>query len=155
MASIDDQVSAFLAAWYRTRQTVMEANFHRAHQQGLSTTQFLLLNLLDQQQGPWTLRTVAAALHLESATVVQTVDSLEHRGLVARQRATTDRRRVHLQLTDAGRAVQSASQQAFHERLTIIFAGMLPPARQALVEGLTAFADAATTLREGTSHDQG
>ena len=151
-SEVTQQVAAFLAAWFRTRQTVMEANFHRAHQQGLSTTQFMLINLLERD-APWTLRTLATALNLEPTTLLQTVDSLEQRGLVARQRATVDRRRVHITLTDAGRSVQQASQQQFHTRLTAIFEAMRPDERQALVAGLDAFANAATTPQEERSHE--
>lgn len=141
------QIDDFLSAWFRTRQTIMEANFHRAHQHGLSTTQFLLLNLLDQR-GSMSLRSAAGALHLDTSTLVQTVDSLETRGLVQRQRSTQDRRRVDLLLTEAGRGVQAASQDLFRQRLTVLFATMTPVARQALIEGMTAFADAAMSTPE-------
>ena len=67
-SEVTQQVAAFPAAWFRTRQTVMEANFHRAHQQGLSTTQFMLLNLLERDV-VWTLRKLATALHLEPASL--------------------------------------------------------------------------------------
>lgn len=142
-AELAAQVDAFLGAWFRTRQTVMDVNFRRAHQQGLSATQFMLLNLLERD-GVWTQRALAASLHLDPTTLLQTIDSLEQRGLVARERSTIDRRRVHIILTDAGRTVQESSRAQFHAQLSAIFEGMLPAERQALVLGLSAFADAAT-----------
>ncbi len=146
------QIDAFLAGWFRMRQTVMEANFHRAHQNGLSTTQFLVLNLLSERDQPWMLRRLAAALNLESATLVRTIDSLVGRGLVARERATTDRRQVHITLTDAGRALQAASQDHFRVRLATIFRQMSPAARRELLAGLDAFAAAAQEPPQGESH---
>jgi DNA-binding MarR family transcriptional regulator len=150
--ALDVQIDAFLAGWFRMRQTVMEANFHRAHQQGLSTTQFLVLNLLSEHDQPWTLRRLAAALNLESATLVRTIDSLEGRGLVARQRSAPDRRQVHISLTEAGRAVQGASQAHFRARLAAIFGAMAPAARTALLTGLAAFAEAAQASPKDDSH---
>lgn len=106
-------------------------------------TQFMLINLLERDVG-WTLRTLATALNLVPTTLLQTVDSLEQRGVVARQRATVDRRQVHITLTEVGRAIQQASQQQFHIRLTAIFQAMQPDERRALVLRLEAFANAAT-----------
>lgn len=146
--TLTSQVEAFLGAWFRTRQSVMEANFHRAHQQGLSATQFMLLNLVEGD-GPWTLRALATALNLEPTTLTQTVDSLEQRGLVERRRATEDRRRTYVSLTDAGRAAQHASREQFHTRLAAIFAAMRPEERVALVLGLEAFANAALATPSG------
>ncbi|MBA3824849.1 MAG: MarR family transcriptional regulator [Ktedonobacterales bacterium] len=151
-SEIATQIDAFLAGWFRMRQTVMEANFHRAHQHGLSTTQFLVLNLLSEQEEPWTLRRLATALNLEAATLVRTIDSLEGRSLVARERSTTDRRRVHITLTDGGRALQTASREHFRARLSAIFRQMDPTARRDLITGLAAFAAAAHEPREEETH---
>ena len=155
-AEVSAQIEVFLAAWFRMRQTVMEANFHRAHQQGLSATQFMLLNLLEQREteAPWTLRALATALNLQPTTLVQTVDSLEQRGLVARQRARTDRRQTHISLTEAGHEVQRDSQRQFHERLAAIFHVMQPAQRRALIDGLEAFAAAALAPQVAPQEEQ-
>ncbi|HLG78268.1 MAG TPA: MarR family transcriptional regulator [Ktedonobacteraceae bacterium] len=144
---ISGQVEAFLAAWFRTRQSVMEANFHRAHHHRLSTTQFMVLNLLEDG-APWTLRMLADAMNLETPTLVRTIDSLEQRGLVARQRNAADRRQIHISLTQTGRELQTASQQQFRARLIAIFQAMQPEDRQALINGLSAFGNAANTRQE-------
>jgi DNA-binding MarR family transcriptional regulator len=141
------QVEDFLAAWFRTRQTVMEANFHRAHQHRLSTTQFMVLGLLESGT-PWTLRALASALNLETPTLVRTIDSLEQRGLVARQRDTVDRRQVHITLTSEGKLLQEASQQQFRRRIVSIFQGMNSADRQGLINGLASFAAVASQSQE-------
>ena len=146
------QVDAFLAGWFRMRQSVMEANFHRAHQQGVSTTQFMVMNLLSEEGAPWTLRRLATALNLEPATLVRTVDSLEQRGIVLRQRDTRDRRQVHLSLTSLGIEMQTASQTHFRTRLAHIFHAMSVADRHALIAGLTAFATAAQMPQEEATH---
>jgi DNA-binding MarR family transcriptional regulator len=141
------QVEAFLAAWLRARQSVMEVNFHRAQQQRLSMTQFMVLGLLEDGEA-WTLRSLANALNLETPTLVRTIDSLEQRGLVHRQRDTVDRRQVHITLTPAGQQIQAASHEQFRMRLAAIFHQMPPASRQALINGLSAFATAASEHRE-------
>lgn len=181
--ALSKHIDTFLTGWFRMRQTVMEANFHRAHRQGLSTTQFLVLNLLagetaeerrdervghgerrarSEQSHPWTLRRLATALNLEPTTLVHTIDSLEQRGVVARQRDTTDRRRVHITLTPAGYSMQVESRDTFRARLAEIFQAMTPDDRQALLTGFAAFAtaaQAASSLDErdtpSPSHEQG
>lgn len=147
------QVDAFLAGWFRMRQTVMEANFHRAHQQGVSTTQFMVMNLMSEHRAsPWTLRRLATALNLEPTTLVRTVDSLEQRGVVLRQRDTRDRRQVHLSLTPLGQEMQTASQIHFQTRLAQIFHAMADDDRRALLTGLAAFASAAQAPQENEPH---
>ena len=147
------QVEAFLANWFRMRQSVMEANFHRAHQQGISTTQFMVMNLLHEPAAsPWTLRRLATALNLEPATLVRTIDSLEQRGIVLRQRDTRDRRQVHLTLTAVGQEMQIASHAHFQTRLAHIFQAMSPDDRRALLAGLAAFAEAAQAPQEDLPH---
>ena len=146
------QVDAFLSGWFRMRQSVMEANFHRAHQQGISTTQFMVMNLLHEEGAPWTLRRLAIALNLEPATLVRTIDSLEQRKIVMRQRDTRDRRQVHLSLTSTGVEMQTASQAHFRARLTQIFQAMSVADRHALIAGLAAFAVAAQIPQEEEPH---
>src|SRR5947209_19392258 len=85
-ADIDEQLERFAAAFSDIRR-VMGANFKHAHQQGFSTTQFMLMgHLMEKTESdePYTIGTLAARLGLDPATVVRTVDSLEKRGLVTR-----------------------------------------------------------------------
>jgi len=148
-AEIDEQIDAFMNAWFVTRQFVMEANFHRAHLHGMSTTQFMLLARL-MDGSVWTLVELAAVLNLETPTLVRTVDSLEQRGLVMRQRDTVDRRQVLITITTTGLEVQAASVEQFRTRLTTIFQTMLPDERDALIFGLVAFARSAQPIQPGT-----
>jgi len=148
-AEIDEQIDAFMNAWFVTRQFVMEANFHRAHLHGMSTTQFMLLARL-MDGSVWTLVELAAVLNLETPTLVRTVDSLEQRGLVMRQRDTVDRRQVLITITTAGLEAQAAAVEQFQTRLATIFQTMLPDERDALIFGLVAFARSAQPIQPGT-----
>jgi DNA-binding MarR family transcriptional regulator len=73
---------------------------------GLTYPQYLLLSALWSRDA----RTVGALgreLQLESNTLTPLIKRLESRGLLRRTRDTTDERRVHVTLTDDGRALQA------------------------------------------------
>jgi DNA-binding MarR family transcriptional regulator len=137
-STIDRQVEAFLAVWFRARQQIMETSFKRAHLHGLSATQFLVLTLLGraQRDAPWTISALAERLNLDPATLVRTVDSLEQRMLVARRRDTRDRRLVFVELTSQGRCIQQEAVERMTRRLATMFRGMSAEGREALLRGL-------------------
>jgi DNA-binding MarR family transcriptional regulator len=69
---------------------------------GLSGRQYMLLAVLSADDAPSQLE-LAGLCGLLPAQVVPVLDKLEERGLVARTRSETDRRRYVVSLTDAGR----------------------------------------------------
>src|ERR1700754_2197710 len=68
---------------------------------GLSGRQYMLLAVLSSDEPPSQLE-LAGLCGLLPAQVVPVLDKLEERGLVARARSETDRRRYVLRLTDKG-----------------------------------------------------
>lgn len=138
---IAEQVDEFLTAWFKVRQQVQSLNFNRAHQHGFSTTQFIVLGLMDeaQEDEPYTISWLASRLNLDPATVVRTVDSLEKRGLVLRRRDTQDRRQVFVEFTEEGRLTQRSSHQRFKSSIAAIFQAMRVEGRTCLVQGLQEF----------------
>ena len=76
---------------------------------------------------------LAKEVSLSQATVTGIVDRLETRGLVNRERSVSDRRRVILTLTAAGRdlckTLPSPLQERFAQRLA-----NLPPENQAVID---------------------
>ena len=69
---------------------------------GLSGRQYMLLAVLSSEEPPSQFE-LAGLCGLLPAQVVPVLDKLEERGLVARTRSETDRRRYVVTLTDAGR----------------------------------------------------
>jgi len=61
------------------------------------------LAVLEGVDGPLTPNEINAHLHLTSGSVTSLLDRLEQRGLVARGPHPTDRRKVLVSITDAGR----------------------------------------------------
>ncbi|ACE84827.1 transcriptional regulator, MarR family [Cellvibrio japonicus Ueda107] len=66
--------------------------------------QLRLLQLIRNHQGS-TLRELADAMSLSQATVTSIMDRLESRGLLVRIRSDRDKRKIHPELTDSGRAL--------------------------------------------------
>ncbi len=150
---LDEQLEHLTATFAEVRR-VLGGNFKRAHHDGFSTTQYMVLGLVEKatQSGedPCTISSIANRMDLDPATVVRTVDSLEKRGLVARRRDKQDRRQVFIEFTEAGRI----ARQEFHQRLKAymktIFSAMSEEGRASLLSGLDEFVRAAQSLGEDT-----
>lgn len=71
---------------------------------GLTSPQLLILQLL-RQHAELTVGEVAQRVSLSQATVTTIIDRLEKRGLVKRERGSSDKRKVYVYLTDAANAV--------------------------------------------------
>jgi len=76
---------------------------------------------------------------LKPATIAQTINSLEERGLVTRQRAEADRRQVLLQITSEGANLQNSAAGQFKEQMAAIFGAMENGRRMELISGLEQF----------------
>jgi DNA-binding MarR family transcriptional regulator len=95
---------------------------------GLSLSQYRVLWLLDA--GPTISSALAERLAVRPPSVTAVVDGLVGRGLVERRHGEDDRRQVSHTLTDQGRLVLAAADEAVDGRLTEI-AGCLPDQRLA------------------------
>lgn len=137
---IDEQAERFTASFSDLRK-VLGAGFKHAHQHGFSTTQFMVLGLVEraQETEPCTISSLAGKLGIDPATVVRTVDSLEKRGLVERRRDKQDRRQVFVVFSETGRAALIEAHQHFITRIRAIFLAMSAEGRASLVSGLEEF----------------
>src|SRR5215831_10632714 len=122
---VDEQAERFMAIFSDLRK-VLGAGFKHAHQHGFSTTQFMVLGLVERSREgePYTISSIATKLGLDPATVVRTIDSLEKRGLVERHRNKQDRRQVFIVFTDSGRAGLMEAHQHFITRIRSVFQAM-------------------------------
>lgn len=108
---------------------------------GLTYPQYLVLLTLWDQDGLAN-GAIAERLALEPSTVTPLVKRLEAAGLVRRQRDASDERRVHVHLTEAGRAMR--------ERCTCVGEALVARAGLPLEE-LARLHAGATRLREALS----
>jgi DNA-binding MarR family transcriptional regulator len=139
--TLNEQVERLTATFLDLRK-VMGAGFKHAHQHGFSTTQFMVLGLIDRAQTTGeacTISSIAGHLGLDPATVVRTVDSLEKRGLVERKRSRQDRRQVFVEFTDAGCSARLEAHRQLIDRIHAIFLAMSAEGRASLLSGLEEF----------------
>lgn len=72
---------------------------------GLTYPQYLVMLVL-WERGTLPVRDIGAALHLDSGTLSPLLKRMESAGLLTRERAADDERRVLVALTDDGRALR-------------------------------------------------
>lgn len=76
---------------------------------GLTHPQYLVMLAL-WEQDPRSVREIAGALRLDSATLSPLLKRLEASGYVRRSRSATDERQLEVSLTTAGRALQDRAR---------------------------------------------
>lgn len=86
-----------------------------ARKSDLTTSQLLVLGYLEEN-GASLPSAIAKSIDLKQATVTVLVNKLENAGLVTRRRDTEDRRRVWVELTDAGHAARQNSPDLLQSR---------------------------------------
>lgn len=112
---MDDRSNTALVALRRILR-VTELNARKlAEQSELTASQLLLMQHVGRF-GQALPSAIAKAIDLKQATVTVLVNKLEEAGLVTRRRDTEDRRRVWVELTDAGRATLESSPDLLQNR---------------------------------------
>ena len=112
---MNDRSNTALVALRRILR-VTELNARKlAHEAELTTSQLLVLQHVSQR-GRALPSEVARAVTLKQATVTVVVNKLEDTGLVTRKRDTDDRRRVWIELTNAGKAALENSPDLLQHR---------------------------------------
>lgn len=101
---LDEQVCFAL---YAATNEVVRAYRPLLRRIGLTYPQYLVMLVLWRDET--TMRALAARLRLSASAVVPLVDRLEAAGLVARLPDPTDRRRIRVVPTSAGRALEDAA----------------------------------------------
>jgi DNA-binding MarR family transcriptional regulator len=91
-----------------------------ASQTGLTTSQFIILQIVARESSVLP-SAVAKSAGLTQATVTSLVDKLERHGLVNRRRDTEDRRRIWIEVTEAGRRALAASPDLLQDRFQAAF----------------------------------
>ncbi|MFV0595921.1 MarR family winged helix-turn-helix transcriptional regulator [Shewanella sp.] len=81
---------------------------------GLTGPQLMVMQKIAQLGSPLA-KQVAEEITLSPATVTTIIDRLEGRGLVIRKRSESDKRKVHLHLSEAGRALLKESPKPLQE----------------------------------------
>lgn len=101
----------------------------------LTTSQLATLRQL-ARRGALSAGDLARGISVSQATITGIVDRLESRGLVTRVRDMEDRRRVVIDLTEAGREVVATSPPPLHERFVLRLAELPTEEREEIARVL-------------------
>ena len=102
-----------------------------ARETGLTASQLLILQTI-RQAGELTIGGIAREVNLTQATITSIVDRMERAGLVARERSTSDKRKVFVTLTSRGEEAIGRAPTVLQDRFAIRFE-QLPDWEQSLV----------------------
>ncbi len=91
-----------------------------ARETGMTIPQIVVLNAVRDFDRATTAE-ISRIANISAATTVTILEKLEARGIVNRRRSTVDRRIVHNELTEAGRAMLAQAPPLIHKRF---FSGM-------------------------------
>ncbi|GGH61502.1 MarR family transcriptional regulator [Comamonas phosphati] len=116
-----DQSVGFLMR--RVLSSILQAADAQLAGQGLTYVQWLPLYKLLVCQENTTNATLAKDLGMDPASVTRALDRIEAKGLLRRERSTTDRRVVHLVLTEEGRRVAVEVPKVLAKVLNVHLAG--------------------------------
>ncbi|MGI2170836.1 MarR family winged helix-turn-helix transcriptional regulator [Shewanella sp. MF05960] len=81
---------------------------------GLTGPQLMVMKKIHELDAPLA-KQIAQEINLSAATVTTIIDRLESRNLVIRTRSETDKRKVHLSLSDAGNEILSSAPKPLQE----------------------------------------
>jgi DNA-binding MarR family transcriptional regulator len=149
MASGDVSTAASesVAALMRASKVVAAAIAHSlAVADAKVTLPQLRVLVMVMEGGPLNMLSVAEGLGVNPSNASRTCDRLVRGGLLDRREDPSDRRNVALTLTPAGRRLVAAMLRQREVVFAQVVARMRPRDRSQLVNGLTAFSDAARDL---------
>lgn len=106
----------------------------------LSMTQIKLLHVLDACEEELTLKDLSERLDVSMAAMSRSIDGLLHRGFVERREDDDDRRHKRVRVTEAGRAVPRALNDARLSTLNDFIDGLAPDEVARLAEALAPIA---------------
>lgn len=98
-------------ALYRTTRAVQRSYQPHLAELGLTYPQYLAMLVLWEADEPLTVGAVGERLRLDSGTLTPLLKRLEDGGLVVRRRDPHDERRVQVELTAEGRALQKPAEE--------------------------------------------
>lgn len=107
---------------------------------GITAPQLLVLDEI-VAKGAMMVRTVAEEIHLSASTLVGIIDRLETKGLARRQRADTDRRKVMVVPTDAGRSLVARAPSALQGNLAEALAHLSVKEQETIAHSLEKVVD--------------
>lgn len=132
----EEQINTFLVDAFNDVLRLEEESLTQSGCRNLSVSEMHVLEAVQRSAESETMSELAARLRVTASTLTVAVKTLEQKGYLLRQRATTDRRKVTVQLTHAAQDALRC-HTAFHENLVQqVSTGLTPEELQALSQAL-------------------
>ncbi|WP_433943021.1 MarR family winged helix-turn-helix transcriptional regulator [Paenibacillus sp. SN-8-1] len=109
-----------LSRLYESHYQMWQKEWNKRNTNGLSRNHELILHLLNEES-PQNPSKLAASLKITTGGVTGLADTLVKAGLIHRTRGEQDRRSVHLEITDAGRAIVADTRQQGNTQFSSFF----------------------------------
>lgn len=119
----------------------------RCQERGLSVTHFQVLAVLDGA-GPLAMSRLADHMGVSLPNATGIISRMEERGVIERLHDASDRRRVLVRLTDAGRDIAREMSDLHRRQLTALIQAMPPQQQDNL---LRAIRDVTATVEQASS----
>ncbi len=127
----------------RLRQIAHAINKHSKYLQDayrLTLPQIVCLREI-YAHGPISLSKLTRVVSLNNSTVTGIVDRLEREGLVRRERTSTDRRQIHIQITESGVASLKKAPPPLNKQFVEAFERLDDARKQELIDALDQLAE--------------
>ncbi len=132
----EEQINTFLVDAFNDVLRLEEESLAKSGCRNLSVSEMHVLEAVQRSADSETMSELAARLRVTASTLTVAVKTLEQKGYLIRRRASTDRRKVTVQLTPAAQEALHY-HTAFHENLVQqVSTGLTPEELQALSQAL-------------------
>ena len=136
MTRQEELINTFLVEVFNDVLHLEEASLMRSGCKNLTVSEMHVLEAVQKGEHDETMSELAARLHVTASTLTVAVKTLEQKGYLVRQRATDDRRKVTVHLTQPARDALR-HHAGFHQELVEQVSTQLPPEQmKALTQAL-------------------
>lgn len=118
--TMTSELSRQMLIFHRLYNEKIAKRFRATHTATISQTEFLLMCIVNEC-GEIAMSDLCERAMMLKQQVTKTVNQLEEKGLVLRQRSQKNRRMVNVRATEAAQVLQHEVVAAVHEELTRIF----------------------------------
>ncbi|GGB58827.1 MarR family transcriptional regulator [Lentibacillus populi] len=102
---------------------------------GVSTTEFTILEAL-YHKGNLTVQQICDAVLINSGSITYVIDKLQKKGLLKRSPSKSDRRVVHVQITDQGKQLMNRIFPKHQAVIEEVFKDVSPEEKQTVIDVL-------------------
>jgi len=118
--NLTSELSLQMLIFHRLYNEKITRRFRNTHTDAISQTEYLLMSIVIEC-GQIAMSDLCERAMMLKQQVTKTVNQLENKGLVTRERGVVNKRTVAVKATDAARKLQHEILTAIHAELTRIF----------------------------------